>query len=44
MCAVCVSERTCECREMAFPRNWLNSLTPITLRTATTSGENTPVS
>jgi hypothetical protein len=35
---------TCECSEMAFPRNWLNSFTPMALRTTTTSGENTPVS
>lgn len=27
---------------MAFPRNWLNSLTPMALRTTTTSGAKGP--
>ena len=32
-----------ECREMAFPLNWLNSFLPIALRTTTTIGVKGPV-
>lgn len=36
--------RACECSEMALPRNWLNCLTPMTLRATTTIGAKTPPS
>jgi len=32
----------CECSEMAFPRNMLNSLTPMALRKTTTRGAKGP--
>ena len=33
----------CECKEMPFPRNWLNWLFPIAARVSLTSGTNMPV-
>jgi hypothetical protein len=33
-----------ECREMALPRSWLNSLVPMALRITTTSGAKGPPS
>jgi len=35
---------TCECKEIALPRNWLNRFTPMIGLMATTSGANTPPS